>query len=86
VIETENAVQVIRALTRNLEGVAKNPANFQRLPDSFWGYYARGHDGKGKFGVIVTYSEDETDVDDLMKMYEAWIRKNRSSQADQNKG
>lgn len=81
-IEAENAVQVISALTRNLEGVAKNPANFQRLPDSFWGYYARGHDAKGKFGVIVTYSEDESDVDDLMGMYEEWLQKNKSQEPD----
>jgi len=77
-IEAEDAVQVIRALARNLEGVARNPANFQGLPDSFWGYYARGHDKRGKFVGIVTYSEDEADVDDLMKMYEAWIRRNKS--------
>ena len=81
-IESEDAVRVIEVLTRNLEGIAKNPANFQRLPDSFWGYYARGHDGKGRFGVIVTYSEDETDVDDVMRMYEAWLAKNRSRPED----
>ena len=81
-IEAENAIQVIEVLTKNLEGVTKNPANFQKLPDSFWGYYARGHDKKGKFGVIITYSEDETDVDDLMKMYEAWLQKNKAQSSE----
>ena len=30
---------------------------------------------KGTFGVIVTYSEDGKDVDELMKMYEEWANK-----------
>ena len=49
--------------------------NYQTL---FWGYFARGHDTKGKFGVIVTYSEDGKDVDGLIKMYEDWVEKNKS--------
>ena len=52
--------------------------SFQKLPDSFWGYFARGHDKKGTFGVqIVTYSEDGKDVDELMKMYEEWAEQNK---------
>ncbi len=81
-IESENAINVIKVLIKNLEGVTKSPKNFQKLPDSFWGYYARGHDTNGKFGIIVTYSEDQTDVDDLMKMYEAWLQKNKSESSN----
>lgn len=77
-IEPTSAINIIKVLIKNLEGVTKSPENFQKLPDSFWGYYARGHDKNGKFGVIVTYSEDETDVDDLIKMYESWLQKNKS--------
>ena len=77
-IEQENVIDVIKVLIKNLEGVTKSPENFQKLPDDFWGYYARGHDKNGKFGVIITYSEDQTDVDDLMKMYEVWLQKNKS--------
>jgi hypothetical protein len=52
--------------------------NFEKLPDTFWGYYARGHDSKGKFGVIVTYSENGEDIDNLLKMYEQWVAKSKS--------
>ena len=78
-IGAEDAARVIKVLAGNLEGVGKNPASFQKLPDSFWGYYARGHDKNGRFGVIVTYSEDGNDVDDLIRMYEAWLRKNKAA-------
>ena len=77
-LEANDAVRVVDTLAGNLAGVAKNPANFRGLPDGFWGYYARGHDGKGRFGVIVAYSEDPAAVDDLMGMYEEWIRKGRA--------
>ena len=38
----------------------------------------RGHDKKGTFGVIVTYSEEGKDVDELIKMYEEWAAKNKT--------
>ncbi|MEW5839801.1 hypothetical protein [Nitrososphaera sp.] len=71
-IEAQDAARVADALGRNLAGVAMDRSNFQRLPDTFWGYFARGHDAKGTFAVIVTYSEDGRDVDELIKMYEQW--------------
>jgi len=69
-LEPEEIIRVVDTVAKNLMGVANNKSNFERLPDTYWGYYARGHDGKGKFGVIVTYSEIGGDVDDLIKMYE----------------
>jgi hypothetical protein len=45
----------------------------------FWGYFAKGHDGKGRFAVIITYSEKGGDVDELIKMYEQWVAKNKSA-------
>ena len=80
-IGAEDAARVVKVLAGNLDGVGKNPASFEKLPDSFWGYYARGHDKNGRFGVIVTYSEDGNDVDDLIRMYEAWLRKNKAATA-----
>jgi hypothetical protein len=77
-IETEDAIKVVDTLAKNLLGVAKNRSNFERLPDTYWGYYARGHNSKGRFGVIVTYSENGNDVDELIKMYEQWITKNKA--------
>ncbi|HEX9678634.1 hypothetical protein [Nitrososphaera sp.] len=77
-IEAQDAVRVADALAKNLAGVAMSKDNFARLPDKYWGYYARGHDSKGNFAVIVTYSESEGDVDELIKMYEAWVAKSRS--------
>ena len=62
-------------------GVSHDSNSFQKLPDSFWGYYARGHDKKGAFGVILTYSENEKDVDDLIKMYEEWVEKNKPKES-----
>ena len=81
-IESEDAAKVVDTLAKNLLGVSKNPINFQKLPDSFWGYFARGHDKKGNFGVFVTYSENKSDVDDLIKIYEEWIAKNKSENRD----
>jgi len=72
VLEADDAIRVIDAISSNLIGLSKNKLNFARLPDTFWGYFARGHDGKGKFAVIVTYSESSEDVDELIKIYERW--------------
>ena len=76
-IEKEDTQKVIEVIANNLYGVSKDIKNFERLPDSFWGYYARGHDKKGTFGVIVMYSEKGTDVDDLIKKYEEWLKENK---------
>jgi hypothetical protein len=81
-IEQEDAKKVAEVIGHNLIGVARDANNFQKLPDSFWGYFARGHDPKGAFGVIVTYSEDEKDVDDLIKMYEEWVAKNKNPESE----
>lgn len=80
-IESEDAKNVVKVLSKNLAGVANDTENFKKLPDSYWGYYARGHDSKGKFGIIVTYSEDSSDVDDLIKTYEKWIADNKSKKS-----
>jgi len=76
-IEASDAKKVVEVIGNNLIGVSHDSANFIKLPDSFWGYFARGHDTKGKFGVIVTYSEDGKDVDEIIKMYEEWVKKNK---------
>jgi len=79
-IEQTDAKKVVEVIGNNLIGVSHDSNNFQKLPDSFWGYFARGHDKKGTFGVIVTYSENENDVDDLIKMYEEWVNKNKNKE------
>ena len=71
-LEADDAIRVIDTISSNLIGLSKNKLNFARLPDTFWGYFARGHDGKGKFAVIITYSESGEDVDELIKIYERW--------------
>ena len=76
-IEKEDAIKVLQTVAENLLGVAGNASNFHRLPDDYWGYYAKGHDNKGKFGVIVTYSEQGADVEDLLIMYRDWADKNK---------
>ena len=76
-IESEDAKKVLEVISENLVSVSRNPQNFQKLPDSFWGYYARGHDKKGKFGVIITYSEEGGDVESLIKSYQEWLEKNK---------
>jgi hypothetical protein len=78
-IEAEDAARIVDTVAKNLMGVSSNRSNFERLPDVFWGYFARGHDSKGKFGVIVTYSESGSDVDELIKMYEQWVVKNKTA-------
>ncbi len=79
-IESKDAESVVETIAKNLIGVSKNQVNFQKLPDTFWGYFARGHDQKGKFGVIVTYSENGDDVDNLIQMYEEWVKKNKNQE------
>ncbi|HEV8405773.1 MAG TPA: hypothetical protein VGQ13_07705 [Nitrososphaera sp.] len=78
-IEVEDAVRVVDTVAKNLMGVSNNRSNFERLPDTFWGYYAKGHDGKGMFAVIITYSENSGDVDELIKMYEQWVGKSKAA-------
>ena len=78
-IDAEDASRVVATVAKNLVGVSNNKSNFERLPDTFWGYFARGHDAKGRFGVIVTYSESGGDVDELIKMYEQWVAKNKAA-------
>ena len=80
-IEQGDAKKVAEVIGNNLIGVSHDSNSFQKLPDSFWGYFARGHDKKGAFGVILTYSENEKDVDDLIKMYEEWVEKNKSKES-----
>ena len=74
--------KVVEVIGNNLIGVSHDSNNFQKLPDSFWGYFARGHDKKGTFGVILTYSENGDDVDDLIAMYEKWVEKNKTKNTD----
>jgi hypothetical protein len=77
-IESNDAKKVVETIADNLISIANNKQNFARLPDTFWGYFARGHDNKNrKFGVIITFSEKETDVDELLKMYEQWVEKQK---------
>jgi hypothetical protein len=74
VIEPSDAVSVLKTIAGHLIDVSRNEQNFKRLPDIFWGYFARGHDNRDrKFGVIFTYSEREKDIDELIKMYEQWV-------------
>ena len=80
-IEHADAKKVVEVIGNNLIGVSHDSNSFQKLPDSFWGYFARGHDKKGTFGVIVTYSENGKDVDDLIKMYEELANKNKSKES-----
>ena len=77
-IEQNDAKKVIEVIGNNLIGVSHDSKNFERLPDSFWGYFARGHDEKGVFGVIITYSQKTQDVDKLIKIYEEWVNKNKT--------
>ena len=77
-IEQSDAKKVVEVVGNNLIGVSHDSNSFQKLPDSFWGYFARGHDKKGTFGVILTYSENSEDVDELIKMYEKWAEKNKT--------
>ncbi|MGY5142307.1 MAG: hypothetical protein ACW9WZ_04595 [Nitrosopumilus sp.] len=77
-IEKDDAKKVLEVIGNNLIGVSHDSKSFVKLPDEFWGYFARGHDTKGNFGVIVTYSENGQDVDELIKMYEDWVNKNKS--------
>ncbi|ABK78323.1 hypothetical protein CENSYa_1709 [Cenarchaeum symbiosum A] len=77
-IGKRDAADVADALGKNLQGVANNQANFEGLPDTFWGYYAKGHSGSGSFGVFVAYSEDDADINGLIKIYEEWAARNRS--------
>ena len=81
-IEKEDAKKVAESLGNNLIGVSHDEKNFVKLPDSFWGYFARGHHKEGAFGVIVTYSENERDVDELIKMYENWVAKNKQPESE----
>lgn len=76
-IEPRDAKDVVETLGNNLIGTSRDAKNFQGLPDTYWGYFARGHDSKGAFGIIVSYSEDEKDVDDLIESYERWANANK---------
>ena len=77
-IEKNNAKKMLETIGNNLIGVSHDEKNFVKLPDTFWGYFARGHDSKGTFGVIVTYTKDSEDVDNLISMYEEWVKKNKT--------
>lgn len=72
-LEADDAIKVIHAIASNLNDISKNNINFAKLPDTFWGYFARGHDGKGKFAIIISYSESGEDVDELIRIYERWV-------------
>ncbi|MCD6036885.1 MAG: hypothetical protein K0S67_769 [Nitrososphaeraceae archaeon] len=48
-----------------------------RLSIRWPNYFARGHDSKGKFGVIITYSENSDDIVQLIEMYQQWATNNK---------
>lgn len=76
-INESDVKKVVEVIGNNLIGVSHDSTNFRGLDDDYWGYYARGHDKKGAFGVIIVYSENEKDVDHLMKLYKEWTEKNK---------
>jgi protoporphyrinogen oxidase len=77
-IESNDAIKMVETIASNLISITNNEQNFAKLPDTFWGYFARGHDNKNrKFGVIITFSEKEPDVDELLNMYEQWAEKKK---------
>ena len=43
-IEKDDAKKVVEVMGNNLIGVSHDSKNFQKLPDNFWGYFARGHE------------------------------------------
>ena len=45
-INQEEAKKVVEVIGNNLIGVSHDSNSFQKLPYSFWGYFARGHDKK----------------------------------------
>ena len=77
-IEKEDAKKVVEVIGNNLIGVSHDSNNFIKLPDTFWGYFARGHDQKGAFGVFVSYSENMKDIEDLISRYQEWVTKNKN--------
>ena len=77
-----DAQKVTEVIGNNLIGVSHDSKNFEKLPDTFWGYFARGHYKKGAFGVILTYSDNSQDVDNLIKMYEQWVAKNKNKESE----
>ena len=40
-IESNDAVKVVETIANNLISIANNKQNFEKLPDTFWGYFAR---------------------------------------------
>ena len=67
-IEQDDAKKVVEVIGNNLIGISHDSNSFQKLPDSFWGYFARGHDKKGTFGVIIAYAEGGKEVDELIRI------------------
>ncbi len=78
-IEPDDAKRITETVGNNLIGVSHDSNNYRKLPDEYWGYFARGHDNKGTFGVIVAYSKEVEDVDALIKMYEQWVERNKNA-------
>lgn len=81
-IEKDDAKKVAEVIGNNLIGVSHDSNNFRKLPDTFWGYFARGHDQKGAFGVFVSYSENIQDIDELIAQYEEWVSKNKKPKSE----
>ena len=46
-IEQEDAKKVVEVIGNNLIGVSHDANSFQKLPDTFWGYFSAGY-----FGLI----------------------------------
>jgi hypothetical protein len=41
-IESNDAIKVVETISSNLISIANNKQNFAKLPDIFWGCFARG--------------------------------------------
>ena len=62
-IDKTDAKKVVEVVGNSLIGVSHDSNNFRKIPDTFWGYFARGHDQKGAFGCLLA----------ILKILKTWM-------------
>ncbi len=73
-LDQNGAGQIINAVARRWDEIAKDPANkaFAPLPGRFWMNAAGGRAGAGKWVTVLMYTENDADAEAFRSVLQRW--------------
>ena len=73
-LDQGGAGQIINAVARRWDEIARDPANkaFASLPGRFWMNAAGGRAGTGKWVTVLMYTENDADAEAFRSVLQRW--------------